>query len=144
MIIDKNNIDDIPKEMLPAIRMMLLDTIQSNVLSSDVVYELREIISYIESKLKNNNISLNTYVSQSDMEKAQRYMRGFSGINNNNNYYENDSDGFGVVGGFVGVMIVIALIGSFFRWLGEILTDLWSKGIIQIVLGGLGVGGLIF
>lgn len=78
------------------------------------------------------------------MEKAQRYMGGFSGINNNNNHYENDSDGFGFVGDFVGVMIVIALIGSFFMWLGEELTDLWSKGIIQMILGALGLGGVGF
>ena len=78
------------------------------------------------------------------MEKAQRYMGGFSGINNNNNHYENDSDGLGFVGGFVGVMIVIALIGSFFMWLGEVLTDLWSKGIIQMILGAIGLGGVGF
>ena len=143
---NKEQIDNMPREVLLATRKLFLGIIESGRLEENVNDELRELVLYIETKLKRNNISLNTYVSQSDMEKAQRYMSGFSGINdnNNNNYYENDSDGFEFVGGFVGVMIVITLIGSFFRWLGEILTDLWSKGIIQIVLGGLGVGGLIF
>lgn len=145
MIIDKNNIDDIPKEILPAIRMMLLDTIQSNVLSSDVTHELKEMISCIESKLKDNNISLSTSVSQADMERAQKYMGSFSSISNSNinyNNYKKGLEGSDIAVGFVVIMILLSMIGSFFSWLGGVISNLWTSGIIPGVLGALGLGGV--
>lgn len=145
MIIDKNNTDDIPKEILPAIRMMLLDTIQSNVLSSDVTHELKEMILCIESKLKDNNISLNTSVSQADMERAQKYMGGFSGISNSNisyNNYKKGLEGSDIAVGFVVIMILLSMIGSFFSWLGGVISNLWTSGIIPGILGALGLGGV--
>lgn len=139
---NKSAIDDIPKEMLPAVRMMLLDTINSGLLTSAAVTEVKAMISYIESKMKDNGVSLNTSVSSYDMEKAQKYMGGFSGINNNN-YYNNNSDD-DIIGnffaGFVGVLIVLGLIVTILKWIGNAISYLWTSGIIPMILGAIGLG----
>ena len=145
MINNKNAIDDIPKEVLPAIRMMLLDTINSGLLTYEAISEVKEIVSYIESKLKDNNISLSTSVSQADIERAQKYMGGFSGISNSNinyNNYKKGLEGSDIAVGFVVIMILLSMIGSFFSWLGGVISNLWTSGIIPGILGALGLGGV--
>lgn len=140
-----DSINDIPEELLPALRVMILRILECEQLSSEASENLKHTISQIESKLKHNGISLNTHVSQSDMEKAQKYMGGLSGITTNNQSkrsYDNNSNGFDFPTALVGYGIAIMLISSFLSWIGGVISELWAKGIIQIILGVLGTTGI--
>lgn len=142
---NKHEIDKMPKEMLLASRKLFLGLIDSGRLGEDSVDELRELISYIESKLKNDNVSLSTPVSQADMEKAQKYMGGFSGISNSNinyNDYKKELDGNDIIGGIIVGAVALVIISSFFSWLGGVISNLWTSGIIPGILGALGLGGV--
>ena len=143
---DKRIIDSMSNEELLAYRKVFIMMLNSNEkIPVFIIDEIKDIIKYIETKLNSNHVSLNTPVSQSDIEKARKYMGGFSGINNSQSNYNKrskDIDGFDVATWLVGAGIVLSLISSFFNWVGQVLTDLWSKGIIQMILGAIGLGGL--
>jgi len=139
---DKMMVNSIPVEVLAATRMSLLNVIQNAEIPHDLRSDLKEIIAYIESRMRDNGVNLNTYVSQADMEKAQKYMGGLSGIADNNNYYEKETDDFWVSSGVVCFVIVLTLVVSFFNWLGGVISDLWAKGIIQTILAIIGMGGI--
>jgi len=142
---DKKMVNDIPIEALAATRISLLNVIQNSEIPYDLCNDLKEIVLYIESRMKDNNISLNTSVSQADMERAQKYMGGFSGISNSNinyNNYKKGLEGSDIAVGFVVIMILLSMIGSFFSWLGGVISNLWTSGIIPGILGALGLGGV--
>ena len=144
---DKMMVNSIPTEALAATRRSLINILQN----ADVPYQLRnnlqEIISYIENRMKDQGISLNTTISQADMQKAQNYLGSFSGINSNN-YYNNNSDDFDIIGNFfaslVGILIALGLIASFFNWVGNVISYLWTSGIIPAILGAIGLGATSF
>lgn len=143
---NKQRIDTMSNNELLAYRktfILILNSGES--IPFEVRNELEDMISYIESKLKDNNISLSTSVSQADMERAQKYMGGFSGISNSNiNYknYKKGLEGSDIAVGFVVIMILLSMIGSFFSWLGGVISNLWTSGIIPGILGALGLGGV--
>ena len=137
---DKNLVNNIPIDLLAATRMTLINIIKTGDLPSMVIDELKEIISYIEQKMNENNIDLNTYVSNSDMQKAQKYMGGYSGIKFDNNF-EKEYDEGDIWVKLCGIAIGLYLLYCLIVWIGSVLTNLWNQGIIQIILAIIGVGG---
>ena len=113
-----DDIENIPSELLPAVRATILEIIESGMVSNEAKQMLRNTLSSIERKMRKNGISLSTTVSERDMEKAQRYMGGFPGVGNSlNNYHQHnkDIDGGDVATWLVGAGIVLSFISSFFN-----------------------------
>lgn len=137
---NKEIIDNIPIELLPAMRKFLLETLSTGQLKANAYNNIKETIKYIEQKMNENNIDLNTYVSNSDIQKAQKYMGGYSGVKFDNNFEKEYDDG-DIWAKLCGIAIGLYLLYCLIVWIGSVLTNLWNQGIIQIILIALGVGG---
>mgnify|MGYP003319873339 CR=1 FL=1 len=66
---NKKEIDKMSEERLLETKKLFLWLIESGKLKQNSNDELRELVSYIESKLKDNNVSIDTSILSVDIEK---------------------------------------------------------------------------